>query len=146
MSWCRGLQYFHFTFCAQSCYLPINSAPLLQSSLNSLPVNHIPNSIEILRLAVLILQIIRMLPSINTQQRCEFANDGILVGICADEDLTGLVVLDKPCPATALDTCQCGVEFGLEGGEVAVAGFDCSLRMQFISHAPNRPTEHSIVG
>ncbi len=40
---------------------------LLQTTLGSLPVDHIPNSTEILRLTVLILQVVGVLPSINTQ-------------------------------------------------------------------------------
>ena len=100
------------------------SSSLLQSALNSLPVNHIPNRTEILRLAVLILQVIRMLPSIDTQQRRELAYDRVLVGICTDQDLTSFVVFDEPGPAAALDTCESGVELCFEGGEIAVAGFD----------------------
>lgn len=68
-----------------------------------------------------------MLPSIDTQQRCVLSYNWVLVGICADLDLTSLVVLDEPCPSTALDTCEGSVEFGLEGREIAVAGLDGSL-------------------
>jgi hypothetical protein len=87
---------------------------LPQSSLNSLPINYIPNSIKIFCLAILILQIVRMLPSINAQQRGELAYDWILVCICADQDLTRLVVFDEPGPAAALDTGERGIEFALE--------------------------------
>jgi hypothetical protein len=44
-----------------------------------------------------------MLPGVNAQQGRELAHDRILVGVGADEDLAGLVVLDKPGPAGALD-------------------------------------------
>jgi hypothetical protein len=100
---------------------------LLQSSLNSLPINHIPNSIKVFCLAILILQVIRMLPSINTQQWGELAYNRILVCICADQDLTRFVVFDEPGPAAALDTGERGIEFALEGGEVFVAGLNRCL-------------------
>jgi len=101
--------------------------PSLKSLLNSLPVNHIPDRTKIFGLPVLILQIICMLPRINAQQRCVFSNNRVLVGICADLDLTSLVVLDEPGPAAALDTGECGVEFGLEVRKGAVGGFNCCL-------------------
>lgn len=66
-----------------------------------------------------------MLPRINSQQRLELSYNRVLVGICADLDLSCLSVLDKPCPTAALDTGERGVKFGLEVGEGAVGGFDC---------------------
>jgi hypothetical protein len=50
-----------------------------------------------------------------------------LIGICTDLNLTSFVVLDEPRPSTPLDTCQCGVELCLEGGEITIAGFDGGL-------------------
>lgn len=40
---------------------------LRESLLGRLPIDHIPNSLEVFRLPILILQIIRVLPSINAQ-------------------------------------------------------------------------------
>lgn len=68
-----------------------------------------------------------MLPSINPQQRLVLSYDRVLVRICADLDLSRLGVLDEPGPAAALDAGERGVEFGLEGGEGAVGGFDGCL-------------------
>ena len=68
-----------------------------------------------------------MLPSINTQQRRILAHNRILIRICSNLNLSCLVILDQPCPATTLDTGESGVEFGLERGEIAVRGFDCGL-------------------
>jgi hypothetical protein len=102
-----------------------NHRTLLESLLRRLPVNHIPYSLEVLRLPVLVLQVIGMLPSINTQEWCELSNHWVLVGICSDKHLSCLVVFYKPCPTTALDSCKRGIEFGLEIGEGAVGGFDC---------------------
>lgn len=101
--------------------------PLLKSLLNSLPVDHIPDSIEVLGLAVLILEIVGMLPSINTKQRNVSADNRILVGVCLDLNLTGLGVLDQPSPTRTLDTGEGGIELVLEAGEVSIEGFDGSL-------------------
>jgi hypothetical protein len=68
-----------------------------------------------------------MLPSIDAQQRCVLSYDRVLVGIRADLDLAGFVVLNEPGPTAALDAGECSVEFGLEVGEGAVGGFDCCL-------------------
>ena len=100
---------------------------LLQPLLHNIPVDHIPHRTKVLGLSVLILQIVCMLPSINTQQWSILAHDGILVGICANLDLSRLVVLDQPCPPAALNAREGRVEFSLEGSEIAVGGFDCGL-------------------
>ena len=74
-----------------------------------------------------------MLLSIDAQERRVLAHDWVLIGIRSDLHLSGLVVLDEPCPSAALDTCESGVELGLEGGEVAIRGFDGGLRTRNIS-------------
>ena len=104
-------------------FLPTSLQPLLYR----LPVDHIPDRREVFCLAVLILQVISMLPRINTQKWCVLADHRILVGIRPDLDLAGLIVLDKPCPSAPLDTCQRGVELGLEGRKVAIGCLDCGL-------------------
>lgn len=108
--------------------ITIQAAPSLESLLHHLPVDHIPDGTEVLGLAVLVLQVIGMLPSINTQQWCVLANNRILVGICANLDLSSLVILYEPCPSASLDTSEGGVELCLEGGEVAIGCLNCSLR------------------
>jgi hypothetical protein len=71
-----------------------------------------------------------MLPSIDTQQRRVLAHNWVLVGVGPNLNQSSLVVLDEPCPSTALNACERGIELGLEGGEIAVRGFDCGLRVQ----------------
>ena len=66
-----------------------------------------------------------MLPSINTQDGGELANDWVLVGIGLDLDVTGLVVLNEPCPSGALDASEGSVEGALEllkGAKLLVNG------------------------
>jgi hypothetical protein len=86
---------------------------LLQPLLSRLPVNNIPNSREVLRLAVLVLQVVRVLPGVNTKDGTELTDHGVLVGVCLDTDVASLHVLHQPCPAGALDAGQSGVEFAL---------------------------------
>jgi hypothetical protein len=87
-----------------------------------------------------------MLPRIDAQQRRELTHDRVLIGICADQDLTGLVVFDEPGPSAALDTGKRGVELGLEGGEVLVGGFNrclfpcISLVPSVIYHTSHKPS------
>lgn len=55
------------------------------------------------------------------------ADNWVLVCVGLDQDLAGLVVLDEPCPATALDACKRCVELALEVSERAVRILDSGL-------------------
>ena len=68
-----------------------------ESLLGSLPINNIPYSTEIFGLAVLILKIISVLPSINSQKRLELAHNWILVGVGLD-----LKYCQFECPQRAM--------------------------------------------
>ena len=116
------------------------SSQLLQPLLSRLPVNNIPDSREVLGLAVLVLQVVRVLPGINTKDGAELANDGVLVGVGLDADVAGLHILHQPRPAGALDAGERGVELALQlveravglgdlGGESAGWGFAAALRL-----------------
>jgi len=67
-----------------------------------------------------------VLPGVNTQNRTELTDDGVLVGIRPDLDSSSLRVLDQPRPAAALDTRKRSVELLLEGIKAAVAVVDGS--------------------
>lgn len=99
----------------------------LQPLLYRLPVDHIPDGREVFCLAVLVLQVIGMLPGINTQKWRVLADHRVLVGIRPDLDLASFVVLDEPCPSAPLDACQRSIELGLEGRKVAIGCLDCGL-------------------
>lgn len=103
---------------------PNDHPNLLKPLLRRLPIDNIPNSLEILRLAILVLQIIRMLPSINPQQRPKLPDDGILIRVRLDPNGPGLRILHQPRPAGALDTGERGVEFLLHAVEAAVGSGD----------------------
>jgi hypothetical protein len=102
------------------CGLNDHPPNLLQPLLRGLPVDNIPNSREVLRLAVLVLQIVRVLPRINAENRAELADHRVLVGVRLDADVARLHVLHQPRPAGALDACQRGVELALQLVERAV--------------------------
>lgn len=124
---------------------------LLESLLHSVPVDNVPHRAEVLGLPVLVLQVVRMLPGIDAQQRRVLAHNRVLVSIGPDLKQAGLVVLDEPRPPTALDAGERGVELGLEGGEVAVRGVDRRLRVKRSSARyptrtshPSQPAEDGI--
>jgi hypothetical protein len=94
--------------------LSISLKNLLQPLLRRLPVNNIPHSREVLGLAVLVLQVVGVLPGINTKNGAELADDGVLVGVGLDADVAGLHVLHQPRPAGALDAGERGVELALQ--------------------------------
>jgi hypothetical protein len=99
---------------------------LLEALLSCLPVDDVPDSLEVLGLAVLIVKVVSVLPGINTEDGLELANDRVLVCVCPDLDGTSLCVLNQPRPAGTLDACKCGVELLLELIETAVGVVDGS--------------------
>jgi len=100
---------------------------LRKSLLRSLPVKDVPDRLEVLGLAVLVLEVIGVLPSIDAQNGGKLANNWVLVGVGLDRDAAGVVVLHEPCPAAALDAGKGSVEGALELGEGAVGVLDGSL-------------------
>ena len=65
-----------------------------------------------------------MLPLINAQNRPKLSNHGILIRVRLDPNGTSLCILHQPCPARALNACQCGIELLFHGVEGAVGGVD----------------------
>lgn len=97
----------------------------LESLGNSSPVDDIPNSAKVLGLAVLVLQIVGVLPGVDSQQRLQVAGDGVLVGTGDEAEVSGRLVFDEPGPARALDAGEGGVGLLLEvvkGAKVLLDG------------------------
>lgn len=97
----------------------------LESLGNSSPVDDIPNSAKVLSLAVLVLQVVGVLPGVDSQKRLQVAGDGVLVGASDEAEVSGRLVLDEPGPAGALDAGEGGVGLLLEvveGGKVLLDG------------------------
>jgi len=65
--------------------------------------------------------LVRMLPSINTQNRPELPHYRVLVRIRPNLHTAGLCVLDQPRPSTALDARERCVELLLERVQAAIA-------------------------
>ncbi len=87
------LQLLHITYKTPSrtpCYL------LLKTLGDVAPVDDLPDGAEVLGLAVLVLEVVGVLPGINAHQRLEVAGDGVLV--CASDEAEGTrgLVLDVP--------------------------------------------------
>lgn len=119
-------------------HLTPNDQRLSKSLLSSLPVQHIPDSLEVFSLAVLVLKVISVLPSINTQDWSELASDWVLVGVVLDRELASLGVLDQPGPSGSLKTSERGVESALELVEGAVGLGESSLRSMLVSIVADR--------
>lgn len=103
---------------------------LLETLRHSAPVDNIPNSTEVLSLAVLVLQVVSVLPSINAHQRLQVAANGVLVRAGDETEGAGGLVLDQPGPAGALDAGKSGVGLLLEVVEGAEVLLDGSLSRQ----------------
>lgn len=116
----------------------------LEALLRRLPVNHVPDSLEVLGLAVLILEavvsvstsssqrpnsqqrkqkdlLVRMLPRINPQNRPKLPDDRILIRIRPNLDTPCLCILHQPRPPTPLDAGQRSIELLLERIQAAIA-------------------------
>lgn len=94
-------------------YLQLNSLhgqPPLISFLETLgnraPVDDFPDGAEVLGLAVLVLQVVGMLPGVNTQQRFQISGDRILVGAGDKTKSARGLVLDEPGPTRALNASK----------------------------------------
>ncbi|KAF5852929.1 hypothetical protein GGP41_001493 [Bipolaris sorokiniana] len=111
-----------------SYWLCLHSRPkrLLETLLSRLPVDNIPDSLEVLGLAVLVVEVDLLLPRVDTEDGAELANHRVLVGICLDLDAASLRVLHQPCPSAALNACERSVEFLLESVKAAIVGVDGS--------------------
>ena len=97
----------------------------LESLGNSAPVDDVPDGAKVLGLAVLVLQVVGVLPGVNAHQGLEVAGDGVLIGTGDDAESARGLVLDEPGPAGALDAGEHGVGLLLEvvkGAKVFVDG------------------------
>lgn len=98
----------------------------LEPLCNGLPVDHIPDGAKVLGLAVLILQVVGVLPSVNAQQRDQVASNRVLVRTSHQRQSASLLVLGQPRPSATLDTGEGSVGLFLEsreGTEIAVDSF-----------------------
>lgn len=116
----------------------------LEALLGSLPVHHIPDSLEVLGLAVLILEavvsvstyssqhpnsqqrkqkdlLVRMLPRINPQNRPKLPHHRILIRIRPNLHIPRLRILHQPRPPTPLYSGQRSIKLLLERIQAAVA-------------------------
>lgn len=110
-----------------TAYLPCAStARLLFKSLgHGAPVDDLPDGAKVLGLAVLVLQVVGVLPGVDAEQGLEVAGDGVLVGAGDEAEGARRLVLDEPGPAGALDAGESGVGLLLEvakGTKVLVDG------------------------
>lgn len=102
------------------------SSSLAEPLGHGLPVDHVPDGAEVLGLAVLVLQVVGVLPGVDAQQGDQVAGDGVLVRAGDQAQGARLLVLGDPGPAAALNAGEGGVgllDEGRVGAEVALDGF-----------------------
>lgn len=87
----------------------------LEPLCDSLPVDDVPNSAEVLSLSVLVLQVVCVLPSVDTQQWDQVASNRVLIRTGHKRQSAGLLVLGQPRPAATLDASEGSVGLLLEG-------------------------------
>lgn len=93
---------------------------------HGLPVDDVPDGAEVFGLAVLVLQIVGVLPGINSQQRDQVASNRVLVCTGYKRQSAAVLVFGQPGPSAALNTGEGSVGLFLEsreGPKVAVNGF-----------------------
>lgn len=98
----------------------------LESLRDSLPVDDIPDSTEVFGLSVLVLQVVGVLPCVNTEQGDQVASNRVLVSASNKGQRATLLVLRQPRPTATLDTSKSCVGLlleGREGSEVTVDRF-----------------------
>mmetsp|Transcript_13628 Transcript_13628/g.23932 ORF Transcript_13628/g.23932 Transcript_13628/m.23932 type:complete len:249 (+) Transcript_13628:107-853(+) len=91
-----------------------------------LPVDDLPDALQVVRANVLVLQVVSVLPDINAKQRHQAGGglEGILVGGGGDsEALAGLVVAE-PAPSAALHSNRGSSQSGLHTVQGAILGLD----------------------
>lgn len=139
---------FHFNLRYQTIkvlnsHASLPSCTSLEALLRRLPVDDIPDGLEVLRLAVLVLEtamalahrtnvkkeegrdsLVCMLPRINSQDGPELPHHGVLIRIRPYVHASGLRILDQPRPAASLDARQRSIELLLERIQAAIAVVD----------------------
>src|SRR6266566_2068755 len=99
------------------------SSSLGIASGNLVPVDNIPPGIEVLRTAVLIFEVIGMLPHVVTQDRIETVRQGVIL-VGGGNDSEAIATQNKPGPAGAKALHASIIECSLERIERAKLGID----------------------
>ena len=105
-----------------SSAFPNRPKPLL----NHWPIYNIPNPIHVLLLIIEELQIVRMLPHIDSKQRLLACRHNILIFRRRQLEIPSRVVLNQPAPSATLDPKKNSCESIFEPLDRRLASFDCS--------------------
>lgn len=83
---------------------------------DSLPVDNVPDGVEVVGADVLVLEVVGVLPNINSQKGNQSSGGlkRILVGRGGDLKALELLVVAQPTPSGALNSSSLGVELGDE--------------------------------
>src|SRR5581483_3560107 len=87
----------------------------LQALIDLVPIHHIPPGLQVFRAAIVVLQVVGMLPDIITHDPEQTLRNGIvLIRGCRDLELIAAWLSHQPNPSTAKYFCSGVVELGLE--------------------------------
>lgn len=81
---------------------------------DSLPVDDVPDGVEVVGADVLVLEVVGVLPDINSQKRDQSSGglEGVLVGGGGDLKTLELLVVAQPTPSGALNSGSLSIELG----------------------------------
>lgn len=86
-----------------------------ESLLSLLPVDDAPDGLEIVDLDVLVLEVVSVLPSVNTDNGDMRTINNVLVRLSNNIKSTSLLVLNNPSPAGTLDASKLSIDVADEG-------------------------------
>ena len=106
------------------CYLGFGRVLSPVSFLNYAPIDNPPQGLEVRGAAVLVVEVVGVLPDVEGQEGAEAVGDGVVgAGVLADGQGAGGIGLE-PHPAGPEEADALGNELFLEGLEGAPLGFD----------------------
>mmetsp|Transcript_9443 Transcript_9443/g.16469 ORF Transcript_9443/g.16469 Transcript_9443/m.16469 type:complete len:254 (+) Transcript_9443:600-1361(+) len=85
-----------------------------EAFLDDIPVDNVPNGLDVIRTDIFVVEVVCMFPYINAQQGLQSSSrlQRILVGKALDVDHFGLGVVHEPPPAGSLNGHGLGADFG----------------------------------
>src|SRR3954453_19836479 len=95
------------------------AARCLVTTVHCIPVDHVPPGGEVVRSAVLVLQVVGVFPYVVAEDREVAVRQGVVLVGGADDRELAVAARDEPGPATAESFHSGVVELRLEGLEVA---------------------------
>lgn len=90
---------------------------LVQAGFNCLPVDNVPDGSDVFGTQILVVQVVSMLPDINSEKRLQSSGgfQRILISAGGNFESASFGVVSKPAPSTSLDCNGSGTHLVLHG-------------------------------